>query len=571
MHCAVQSGKAEILRILIDVLKERSKTNTRKSKRHVDRNERHPIHWAAVEGNVEMVRSMKDDISKTDRFGWTPLHLAAIYEHKNLLQYISEDHTEAMNIGDNKLRTPLHLAVEYELEDAVQILIQAGAKVNTTAKDDSAPLHVAVKQKQKRILEMLLKNGANKEAMDLDGRTPFYLSVEDGEIETINLLKDDGAEVTTAAKDGRTPLHVALSRGQDGLKVAEMLLEAGADVTTKALDGASGMHIAAESGLLFEILKFWIKISPRSLDGLSNFTSLTQIDPGSLVGLKNANSLTGNHPTLQGINATDEYGRTPLLIAIYKADWKATRLLLEMGADANADKRSGYTTVLGAVIGENEDILLQLLRKEANVNGADEDGYSALHLAILNKNQRIVQALLNAHADVDAVVSGRNDTPLHIAVRKMQTEIVQTLLDKGANTRLRNFRGFSPLQQALYSGGHEAVQKLIEHDKRSTTKAALQKSEKGNTLLHTLSVRDWPEVTKCKILDELLSTCPDIEINAKNNEELTTLDLALTEESGNRIYITKLLKEGAKPGSETMIKTLEDWKREHAGSNSLGE
>lgn len=268
MHCAVQSGKVEILQILMDKLKERYKGNTRKSQRYVDCNERHPIHWAAVEGKVKMVRLLKDDIGLTDRFGWTALHLAAIYEHKHLLRYITQDHAERMNTGDSRLRTPLHLAVEHDLVDTVQMLIQAGAKVNTAAEDGSSPLHVAAKQKQNKVLEMLLQKGANKEATDREGRTPFYLSVEGGEIETIDLLKD-GAVVKIAAKDGRTPLHVAVSRGQDGLGVAKMLLEAGADVNTKAKDGATALHIAAQCGSLVEILKFWTKIGMKSQHGFS--------------------------------------------------------------------------------------------------------------------------------------------------------------------------------------------------------------------------------------------------------------------------------------------------------------
>ncbi|UKZ61704.1 uncharacterized protein TrAtP1_002961 [Trichoderma atroviride] len=350
-----------------------------------------------------------------------------------------------------------------------------------------------------------------------------------------------------------------------------MLLEAGADVNAKAPDGATGMHIAAESGLLFEILGFWAKISSRSLDGFSNFTPFAKIDPISLDGLGNTNSLTGNDPKSLDINANDEYGQTPLLIAIYKADWKAAILLLEMGADVNADKRSGYTTVLGAVTGENEDILLKLLRKGANVNDADEDGYSALHLAINNQNQRIVHALLDSKADIDAVVSGRNYTPLHIAVRQGQIEIVQILLNRGTNTRIPNFRGFSPLQQALHSGDLAAAQKLIEHDKKATTKAVLERCDRGNTPLHTLSARNWLDENKCKILEELLSISSEIEINAKNDEKLTPLDLALIEAWGDRLFIAKLLEKGAEPGSEMTTTALEDWKSEHLGLKSLGE
>ncbi|KAM0519400.1 hypothetical protein ACHAPE_003572 [Trichoderma viride] len=560
MHCAVQSGKVEILRTLMDELEKRHKTNTRKSERYVDRNERHPIHWAAVEGKVKMVRLMKDDISLTDRFGWTPLHLATIYKHESLLRYITQDHAETMSTGDNKLRTPLHLAVEYELVDTVQMLIKAGAKVDTTAEDGSTPLHVVAKQKQKQILKLLLDHGANKEAMDMEGRTPFYLSVEDGDIETINLLKDrDDAVVKAAAKDGTTPLHIALSRGQDGLEVAKMLLEAGADVNAKAKDGATALHIAAQCGSLVEILKFWVKFSSESLHGFSGVLHLFR----SPESLETIDSSTGNGPRSLDINATDEYGQTPLLIAIYKADWIAAKFLLDMRASVIADRRNGYTAVLGAVIGDNEDILLQLLRKRANVDDTDGDGYSALHLAIRNGNQRIVQALLVSKANIDAVVPGSNDTPLHFAVRKGQTKIIQTLLEQGANTVLLNSFDFSPLQYALYGEDLPMVRILVQHDKSSTIKAALQQNKEGDTPLHTLAACTGDEGTLCEMLDELLSIGSGIDINAKNKEGRTPLDVALfIQTTERRMFIAKLLERGAVPGSDYTTGFLEDYNNE---------
>ncbi|KAH8126986.1 hypothetical protein FP744_10007711 [Trichoderma asperellum] len=533
MHCAVQSGKAEIVQELIQETGRRYKKHSRKIERHVDRNKRHPIHWAAVEGNVKMVRLMKGDIRLKDRFGWTPLHLAAIYDHKKLLRYITEDHAETINTCDNELRTPLHLAVKGELIDAVQILIQAGARINTVAKNGSTPLHVAVKHKQKEILKMLLKHGTNKNVMDKEGRTPLYLSVEDGDIETINLLIKGGASEKVAAEDGRTPLHVALSRGQDGLEVAKILLQAGADVNAKAQYGATGMHIAAQFGILFEILNFLVEIGKNSLDN--------------------------------EIDETDEYGQTPLLIAIYEADWEAAKLLLARGASVHADKRNGYTPVLGAVIGEQEDILQQLLGKGANVNDEDKDGYSPLHLAVLYRNQNITSLLLGAGASIDTVERSMNDTPIHTAIRNGHTEIVQLLLDRGAHTRLLNDFDFSPLQYALYHGDLPMVKILIEHDKKSATKAASQKNEEGDTPLHTLAECNNDEATTCTMLDELLSIGPEIEINAKNGKGSTPLDLALCEASEHRLFINKLLGRGAEPGSEDGKILLERWKSQNSG------
>lgn len=461
MHCAVQSGKVEIIQQLIDHKKHR------RNIRHVDRNERHPIHWAAVEGNVEMVHLLEDDIDLPDRFGWTPLHLATIYGHYELLRSISDDHTYTINIGDNELRTPLHLAVEYQLLDAVQTLIQVGANVKTSR------------------------------------------------------------------KDGRTPLHAALSRGEDGLEVAKILLRAGADVNTVAQDGATALHIAAQSGGLFDFLNF----------------------------------LLDNNLETPAIDATDEYGQTALLIAIYEAEWEAVKLLLERGAGVNAGKRNGYAPVLGAVIGENEDILQRLLDMRASVDDTDGDGYSALHFAVLNRNHKIVFLLLKAGAHIDAIARLRSETPLHIAVRKGDTEIVQALLEKGADTVLFNSLDFSPLQYALYCENLPMVHVLIEHDKKSTTKAASQPNKEGDTPLHTLAAcTSDDEDTICEMLDELLSIGPGIDINAKNKEGRTPLDLALLIQSKDcRRLITKLLERDAEPGSDFTTGFLEEWKEEILG------
>lgn len=234
-----------------------------------------------------------------------------------------------------------------------------------------------------------------------------------------------------------------------------------------------------------------------------------------------------------------------------------------MGASVNADRRNGYTVVLGAVIGENEDVLLRLLREGANVNDADGDGYSALHHAILNGNQRIVQKLLDFNADIDAVVSRSNDTPLHIAVRKGQTKLVRILLEQGANTLLLNSLDFSPLQYALYGEDFPMSHILIEHDKRSTIKAALQPNKEGDTPLHTLAACTEDEDVICEMLDELLSISPEIDINVKNREGRTPLDVALFMQTiGRRMFIAKLLEKGAKPGSAYTKVFLEDWNNE---------
>ncbi|KAL7800940.1 ankyrin repeat-containing domain protein [Trichoderma afarasin] len=539
MHCAVRSGNADILQMLVDKVKSGRQKYTGKGVVHVDRNERHPIHWAAVRGDVDSVWLLKDDISLKDRFGWTCLHLAAIYGHKDLLICIIEDCGADINIGDNDSRTPLHLAIENKSLLAIPLLINAGAQLNAKSKDGSTPLHIAVKEID--TVRLLLRSGADKGATDLEGRTPLYQALADGTIEVATLLVDEGANVATAAKDGRTPLHMALSLGAKGFGIAKRLLQSDSSkaqdyAKTKAKDEATPLHIAAEHG------------------------------PSEAIEL-----LCGLGADL---NALDDFGQTPLLISIYKKKWDIAELLIKAGADVDADERKGYAPLLGAVIGGSDRIVQLLLKAKVDVDAVDEGGYSPLHLAVSQHQLKILQQLLNAGAKIDAVSEYRNQTPLHIAVRNKYRDIVKILLEKGASTTLYNSLDFSPLQHSLYIGNLELVQDFVAHDKKSSVKAVLEKGKDGNTPMHTLcqwTYQESDEETMLKMLDELLSASPEVDINAKNGEQLTPLDLAVSRAGDYRTFVCTLVRKGALSGSEETLEEFLIWKKDMDISDEMLE
>lgn len=539
MHCAVRSGNADILQMLVDKVKSGRHKYTGKGVVHVDRNERHPIHWAAVRGDVDSVWLLKDDISLKDRFGWTCLHLAAIYGHEELLTCIIEDCGADINIGDNDSRTPLHLAIENKSLSAIPLLINAGADVNAKSKDGSTPLHIAVKQVE--TVQLLLQSGADKEATDLEGRTPLYQALADGTIEVATLLVNEGANVATAAKDGRTPLHMALSLGAKGFGIAKRLLQSdsikAADYAkAKAKDEATPLHIAAEHG------------------------------PSEAIELL--------HRLGADVDALDDFGQTPLLISIYKKKWEIAELLIKAGANVDADEREGYAPLFGAVAGGSDRIVQLLLKAKVDVDAVDEDGYSPLHLAVSQNEVNILQQLLKAGAKIDAVSEYRNQTPLHIAVRNKNRDIVKILLEKGASTTLYNSLDFSPLQHSLYIGNLELVQDFVAHDKKASMKAVLEKGKDGNTPLHTLcqwTYQESDEETMLKMLDELLSVSPEVDINAKNGEQLTPLDLAVSRAGEYRNFVCTLVRKGALSGSEETLEEFLIWKKDMGISDEMLE
>ncbi|KAM3924093.1 ankyrin repeat domain-containing protein SOWAHA [Leptodactylus fuscus] len=75
------------------------------------------LHWAAKSGNTEMVNllfqlSQKNgsnvNVNARSFGGYTPLHIAAIHQHKDVILVLTRDYSANVNIRDNSGRKPYH-------------------------------------------------------------------------------------------------------------------------------------------------------------------------------------------------------------------------------------------------------------------------------------------------------------------------------------------------------------------------------------------------------------------------------------------------------------------------------
>lgn len=80
---------------------------------------------------------------------------------------------------------------------------------------------------------------------------------------------------------------------------------------------------------------------------------------------------------------------------------------------------------------------------------------SPLASAIANGDVVSVKAFIAYGADINEMFNDM--TPLMIAARYNQVEIVKLLLDKGANKRIKNSKGFNALKYAELSNAKEAI------------------------------------------------------------------------------------------------------------------
>ena len=172
-----------------------------------------------------------------------------------------------------------------------------------------------------------------------------------------------------------------------------------------------------------------------------------------------------------------------------------------------------------------EFITENLPNKEKNINNVDSIGNSALHLAVTLKNmEEIINYLIQQGADIN-LCNIKGQTPLHLACGKNRIENVNILL---TNPKLKynpvDHQGFTPLIKACASQAYDIVKCLL----RSKDININFKDKTGNTALHYLC-----EDEKFDIAIQLIKEGGDPE--DKNNGGKTPLDLIKSDDIKNII------------------------------------
>lgn len=101
------------------------------------------------------------------------------------------------------------------------------------------------------------------------------------------------------------------------------------------------------------------------------------------------------------VNAIDARGFNPLMIACYRNQEKAARLLVKCGAAVNAHSPEG-NALQAASYQNNVALASFLIKSGAELNTAAPDGNNALMYAVLNQNEAMVKLLTTAGADLKA-------------------------------------------------------------------------------------------------------------------------------------------------------------------------
>ena len=176
-----------------------------------------------------------------------------------------------------------------------------------------------------------------------------------------------------------------------------------------------------------------------------NIVFFLGIDHGSLKHVKECIDAGVN------VNLPSEHGEIPLRKAVLGQDLELAQMLIEAGADVNAQNQWGRT-LLHDVAGCEGPVAIArwLLYAGADLNAQDEEGLTPLHKGNHSDfgcmTPEKVRAFIEAGADVNARdFQGR--TPVFMLYKTVSEcgEIVEILLDAGAELEARDHSGMTPL------------------------------------------------------------------------------------------------------------------------------
>ncbi|RCK79868.1 MAG: hypothetical protein OZSIB_4022 [Candidatus Ozemobacter sibiricus] len=244
-------------------------------------------------------------------------------------------------------------------------------------------------------------------------------------------------------------------------------------------------------------------------------------------------ALLASNPDLGARNAK---GLAAQHVAAAEGDLAVIDLLASHGADLEIRTRGEATPLLVAIATEHPDAARRLLELGAQADAVDRDGWSATHMAARRGQLDLVQALLARGAPVDAPTRDHALTPLHLAVMRGHADVAALLLEKGADPARADRAGFRPLHRAARAQNPALVRLLL--DKGADPRAAIP--ELKVTPLHFAAASDAAE-----LVDLLVKAGADVK--AKDADQEGPLTWAVRD--GSPRVVQRLLEAGAPPDS----------------------
>ncbi|CAH1955978.1 unnamed protein product [Acanthoscelides obtectus] len=215
----------------------------------------------------------------------------------------------------------------------------------------------------------LLQKGADINTANVDGLTALHQACIDDNLDMVEFLVEHGADVNRGDNEGWTPLHATASCGF--AYVARYLLERGADPAAVNCDGELPLDIA-DTREMEELLKQ--EIHNRGIDCDA---ARTEEETAMLQDAKEWLSTGSTHLVNAAHPGT---GATALHVSAAKGYADVMRLLLQCGADVDAQDKDGWTPAHAAAHWGQRDACRLLAEHLADLDAKNYVGQTPFDL-----------------------------------------------------------------------------------------------------------------------------------------------------------------------------------------------
>jgi ankyrin repeat protein len=409
-----------------------------------------------------------------------------------------------VNKPDNNGVVPIQKASLGGNLSIVELLLENGADIEAKNRQYSnwqqtaTPLEAAVKRGKTEVVRFLLKKGANfskyrtkENAIKASLINELYYAVSSHKLDNIRrLIEKEGVDVNSNYSDGykyrtygRPIKHiVAHSESSKTIMVLKYLLQKGADVNFKDSKGVGAFDTAKRLGMIQ-----YLKILAPNYSGKTNPQDMAylELQKRFFQSLKN-NDIDGVKKSIASgakINVdckeliAIQKPCPALAHALSKQNIELMEVLLKAGADIDLyhNVKNKLSLLESVAWAGNTKSALWLIEKGAIVDSHEEYSRTALHNASFSNDVDIINALLDKGANIEAY--NIDGTPLIWAANRGSLEAVKVLVNRGANvnaTRKSGQTGLSlasryakrkPFKDGKYQEVADYLEPLVNQDK----------------------------------------------------------------------------------------------------------
>jgi ankyrin repeat protein len=383
--------------------------------------------------------------------GFAPIHFAIRSGKPEIIDLLLDNGSDReIKTGYPEL-TPLCLALSNKNYDLVKLLLRRGVKSDYPYCVAPTLLHYAARENDIKLMDLILEYNGNKNSKDDKDRTPMHYAASYGHAKIVDLLLKNKADFNVQDKWSKKPIDFA--RENASFEIVELLQTGKMFKQDEAKfvlykDREEAIKAFVNDKVVVE--KIANELSNR-LDDVLNNVQAANFEKNSRI-LSEISAQFAND-----IEILENWLEQPTLLGEDKVEIYKT-LAKERAA------REKLVTFGGLVTAASSDPKMELSILGLIVEKSSDKLMKEFWNASFTGKLPLVRYLVEFRNILpDSIDETSGGTFLHGAAFMNRVEVVQYLLQKGANILIKNKKGETPLDIAKYRNKVETINILEKH------------------------------------------------------------------------------------------------------------